>query len=154
MKSQAMTEAEFWELIGKVDRRLLEELDEDGALRPLYETLRGQPEARLAGFGEWLARVLHAIDGKVWAENAGISGTSDDGFLYARCYVVAQGRDFYEAIRSDPRRFPKSVDFWCEGLLYQHRHAWAAGTGREVSEWPFETSVSFESGSHRELWQE
>ena len=147
-----MTEAEFWELIGTVDRSLLEGGDEDGALRPLYEALRGQPEDRLAGFGECLAHALYAIDGKVWAENAGISGTSDDGFLYARCYVVAQGRAFYEAIRCHPERFPKSLDCWCEGLLYEHRRAWAAGAGRDASEWPFETSVSFETGSHQELW--
>ena len=98
------------------------------------------------------SRALYAIDGKVWAEKAGISGTSDDGFLYARCYVVAQGRAFYEAVRCHLERFPKSLDCWCEGLLYEHRRAWAAGAERDASEWPFETSVSFETGSHQELW--
>lgn len=147
-----MTEAEFWEIIGAIDRNLLQDGKEDEALRPLHNALCSQSEARLADFGEWLACALYAIDGKVWADNAGVSGTSDDGFLYARCYIVARGRDFYEAVRSDPQRFPKSLDCWCEGLLYQHRLAWAARGGREASEWPFEASVSFETGSHYDLW--
>jgi hypothetical protein len=111
-----------------------------------------KPEEELFAFEEQLALHLYAIDGEVYAENAGDSGGSDDGFLYARCYVVAKGREFFEAVKADPALMPKSIEQWCETLLYPHREAWAQITQRDSSEWPFVSSVSYESGSNSDLW--
>ncbi len=47
---------------------------------------------------------------------------------------------------------PKTLEQWCEALLYPHRRAWATLTGADESDWPFEASVSYESGSNEELW--
>ena len=147
-----MTDPEFWQLISAIDVEALDDGMEDEAVEPLREALAGKTESELFDFEELLSQKLHAIDGEVFAEQAGDAGGSDDGFLYARCYVVAKGRAFYEAVLSDPTRMPKSIEQWCESLLYQHHEAWAELTGNDESDWPFQASVSYESGSNRDLW--
>jgi hypothetical protein len=147
-----MTDFEFWDLIARVDLQALDGGDEDGAVLPVRTALSGRTEAQLADFEEALAQKLYAIDGEAYAQNAGESGSSDDAFLYARLYVVAKGRDFYETVRSHTERMPKSIDQWCESLRYVHKYAWEALTGRTASLWPFTPSVSYESGSNPALW--
>jgi len=149
-----MTDHEFWQLVGLIDVGALEGGDEDEAIEPLRAALTAKSDAELFAFEETLSRKLYAIDGKRYADQAGDSGDSDDGFLYARCYVVARGQAFYDAVRSDPSRMPKSIEQWCEALLYPHRQAWAARTGGDPSDWPFEATVSYESASNRALWDD
>ena len=147
-----MHESEFWRLIELIDSEALDGGNENAAIHPLHQALLEKSEEELFAFEEALALRLHAIDGEIFAENAGDSGDSDDGFLYARCYVIAKGREFFEAVEGDPTRMPKSIDLWCESLLYPHREAWAHLTGRDASEWPFWSSVSYETGSNSNLW--
>jgi hypothetical protein len=147
-----MTRKDFWRLIDSIDRQALDAGDEDGAIRPLEERLRFLSEPDLETFEEHLSQSLHALDGQVFADASGESGASDDGFLYARCYVVARGKAHYESTLNDPTLMPKTVDHWCEALLYPHRRVWAYLTGKDQSEWAFEASVSYESGSNEKLW--
>ncbi len=148
-----MHETEFWRLIELIDVEALDGGDEDGAIQPLHQALLEKSEEELFAFEEALASRLYAIDGEVFADNAGDSGGSDDGFLYARCYVVAKGRSFFEAVKADPTLMPKSIEQWCESLLYPHREAWGHITERDASEWPYSSSISYESGSNSELWR-
>lgn len=147
-----MSEREFWELIALIDVSALEEGREDEAIEPLQAALSIKSAPQLFAFEEVLSQKLYAIDGEEFADNAGDSGSSDDGFLYARCFVVAKGREFYETVKSDPASMPKSIEQWCEPLLYVHRAAWADQTGNDQSEWPFDATVSYESGSNADLW--
>lgn len=147
-----MTDSQFWNLISRVDLQALERGEEEAAVLPVQMALSGKTEAELAEFEEALAQKLYAIDGEAYAQNAGESGSSDDAFLYARLYVVAKGRDFYEAVRVHPERMPRSIEQWCESLLYVHRYTWETLTGRSASLWPFTPSVSYESGSNPALW--
>ncbi len=147
-----MTETEFWNLIAKIDVTALDRGNEDLAVQPLQQALSALPEQKLADFGEILSQKLYALDGKAYAQNAGESGDSDDGFLYARCYVVAKGQQYYEAVLNDPKKMVKSIEQWCETLLSVHWNAWADLTGNDASEWPFDASVSYESGSNEALW--
>lgn len=147
-----MTDSEFWKLIALIDVAALDEGREEEAVEPLQTALNMKSESELFGFEEVLSQKLHALDGASFAANAGESCGSDDGFLYARCFVVAKGHEFYEAVKSDSRHMPKSIEQWCESLLYPHRTAWAGQTGKDQSEWPFEATVSYESGSNAELW--
>jgi hypothetical protein len=126
-----MTDLEFWKLIAQINVSVLEEGREDEAIEPLQAALNMKSESELFRFEEALSQKLYAIDGERFAQNAGDSGGSDDGFLYARCFVVAKGREFYEAVKSDPTRMPKSIEQWCEPLLYPHRAAWADQTGND-----------------------
>ena len=147
-----MTREEFWHHIDSIDKEALREGDEDSAIAPLEEQLTSLSVAELEAFEEHLAQCLYALDGQVFADEAGESGDSDDAFLYARCFVVAQGKERYEATLASPQLMPKTLDGWCEGLLYPQRNAWARLTGKDESEWEFDSSVSYESGSNEELW--
>lgn len=147
-----MTINDFWGLIAKIDVSALDSADEEGAVLPLQTALTGKDEGEIEAFAEHLSECLFTLDGEVFANHAGESGSSDDGFLYARCYVVAKGRSYFEAVLADPKKMPNSTDRWCEALLYSHRRAWAETTGSDESEWDFEPSVSFESGSNSKSW--
>lgn len=148
-----MTRDEFWQLIGSVDQQALAEGDEDGAIDPLEKRLESFDVRGLEAFEEHLSQVLYALDGEVYADQAGEAGDSDDGFLYVRCFVVARGREHYEATLKDPALIPETLDEWCEALLYPHRRAWAKITGSDESEWTYDASVSYESGSNEALWR-
>jgi len=154
LESISMNETEFWKLISFIDIVALDEGDEDAAVKPLKQALIGKSESELFEFEEQLSRQLYTIDGEVFAKNAGESGGSDDGFLYARCYVVAKGLEFYETVKADPTKMPKSIQQWCEALLYPQREVWAELMKSDPSEWPFSASVSYETASNPDLWSE
>lgn len=147
-----MDRAEFWKVIALVDGDALASFDEGAAIQPLIAELAKREENEIAGFAEQLAQVLYALDGEIYADNAGESGTSGDGFLYARCFVVATGEQSYQRVLEDPAAMPKSLDEWCEPLLSVARDAWAEKTGRDAQDWPFEESVSYETGSNAARW--
>lgn len=149
-----LNKTDFWNLIDLIDIKALNNEDEDQAIAPLKTALTKLTEESLGQFEEHLAQALFSIDGRAYFEAAGDAAGSDDSFLYARCYVVARGEDFFEKVKSNPGKMPNDISQWCEALLYPHRTAWAEITGRDESDWPFRTSVSYESGSNTELWQE
>jgi hypothetical protein len=147
-----MSGTDFWKVIGLIDREALEEGDEEAAIAPLGSALAGMTTAEIESFDEHLAQALFAIDGESYADNAGDSGGSGDGFLYARCYVVAQGQEHYNEVARNAAAMPKSLDQWCESLLYVATNAWAEKTGNDPGDWEFQPSVSYETGSNRALW--
>jgi hypothetical protein len=147
-----MDQTKFWALIGKIDRSALRSGDEDGAVEPLIEALAKHSEEDILEFENILAQSLYDIDGRVYADAAGESGGSVDGFLYARCYVVANGKKYYEAVRADPTKMPKTLDEWCEPLLSVAQTAWAAATGKDEESWVSDTPVSYETGSNEPGW--
>jgi hypothetical protein len=149
-----MPDDQFWELIARIDSRALGQGDEERTVAPLVRALEKKSESELFSFSETLARTLYALDGEIYFKNCGDAASSDDSFLYARCFVVAKGKTHYLNVLKHPEDMTKSISDWCEPLLYVHRNAWAHITGRDVSEWSFETSVSFESGSNSALWPE
>jgi hypothetical protein len=149
-----LSTTDFWNLIDLIDIKALDNEDEEQAIAPLKAALTNRTVNDLQQFEEHLAQVLFSIDGEAYFDAAGEAAGSDDSFLYVRCYVVAKGKDFFEMVRANPTKIPNDISQWCESLLYPHRIAWAEITGQDESEWPFETSVSFESGSNPELWPE
>lgn len=152
-----MTDDEFWTLIEtRVDRDALNGLGgddyPDSSVRPLIEELAKLSITEIQQFEETLAKALHGIDGGLFAANAGESGQSGDGFLYCRCWVVAKGRAYYEAVLEAPEKMPKTLGEWCEPLLYVAGEAWAEKTGRDAGEWDYHAEVSYETGSNEGLW--
>jgi hypothetical protein len=141
-------ERAFWKLINRVDRGALAE-DEDEAVAPLIEALARLAPADIAAFEEHLALHLYALDGRRYADEAGESSSSDDAFLYARCFVVAQGEAHFRRVLDAPALMPKSSDQWCEALLSVASNAYERVTGEELA---VETSVSYETGSNRAQW--
>ena len=145
----SLDERGFWALIELIDRTALADGDEDGAVAPIVEALEAGPVDDIFAFEERLARFLYALDGERYADNAGESGATDDGFLYARCYVVGQGREHYEAVLADPSEMPKTLDEWLEAILGVASEAYERKTGLE---WDYTASVSYDTGCNGELW--
>lgn len=142
----------FWELISLIDQDALEKYDEEEAVEPLVSELSAKSEQEIDQFHEHLSQMLYAIDGQNWIEESGESSGSGDGFLYARCYVVAKGREYYSITLSNPTSMPKSSNEWAESLLYVAGRAWAEVTGNNAEDYPRESTVSFESFSNKAQW--
>ncbi len=64
-----------------------------------------------------LERKLYDIDR---ADIQAVTGGSDDGFLYARGFIVAVGRDLYDAVASDPQMAVPDAE--CEEMYYFYAH--------------------------------
>ncbi|MEV4654992.1 DUF4240 domain-containing protein [Micromonospora sp. NPDC049301] len=62
-------------------------------------------------------RKLHDIDREDIHE---VTDGSDDGFLYCRGFIVALGRDYYEAVRADPALALPDAE--CESICYFFAH--------------------------------
>jgi hypothetical protein len=114
-------------------------------------------EPDIRQFSEILAAKLYALDGKKSAmELDPEDAYSDDPeayfsvdvFLYARCCVVANGREFYEQVLHDPASMPKGYTF--ESLLYLPQTAWKLKTGKE--DFFHYTQVWYETFSNPEGW--
>jgi hypothetical protein len=72
---------------------------------------------------------------------------SADWFLYERCVVVANGRDYFEFVRADPKQMPKDMEF--EAILTVAASAYERKTGREFQH---EAPLSYETFSNRQGW--
>lgn len=147
-----MDRSTFWKLIELVDHDALRESDDAAAVAPLIAKLSSCSESQIRDFEEHLTQVLYALDGRSFADHAGESGGSDDAFLYARCFVVAQGENHCQLVLADPTAMPQSIDEWCEALLSVAQEAWTASTGRAAEEWDCACSVSYETGSNAAQW--
>ncbi|TDV41353.1 DUF4240 domain-containing protein [Actinophytocola oryzae] len=79
-------------------------------LRSLCEDLSS---AEVSDMDRVLERKLHDIDR---ADIREVTDGSDDGFLYCRSFAVAMGRDFYEAVVTDPS--VAVLDAECESMAY------------------------------------
>ncbi|MGQ5264424.1 DUF4240 domain-containing protein [Micromonospora sp. ZYX-F-536] len=137
-------EARLWELVESawaglgaealaLRRALLERdpdagEDDDGEIRaidawldPFLERL-GQLSAELSAqeltdLDRVVERKLHDIDREDIHE---VTDGSDDGFLYCRGFIVALGREYYEAVRANPALALLDAD--CEQFCYFFAH--------------------------------
>jgi len=144
---------EFWQQIALIDKRALNSGDEDQALKPMIDSLATLDKTKLKSFDEQLAQVLYSLDTKPHMKHAGWINGSSDSFLYARCWVVAQGQEHYMKVLKDTHAMPKSEKEWCEALLNASSAAWQKqkGAGAEWNGW--DTSVSYETGSNTTGWK-
>jgi len=151
-----MTEDDFWKLINNIDCSELDSLEEDDypedQLELLISSLSELNTKEIENFEDKLSYFLYNLDGEKYADNAGESGESDDGFLYARCWVVAKGRNHYEKVLANPQKMPKEICQWCEPLLYAASRAWALSTGNDEEDWDYTPKYNYETGSNSSLW--
>lgn len=96
-----MTEEKFWELIreAKSISRSAKEIPNH-----LERSLLNGSVEEIADFAAWLHMFLaRAHDRRLWVAAAIVAGgLSDDGFEYFKCWLVAQGKEAYEAAIADP----------------------------------------------------
>jgi hypothetical protein len=104
---------------GKLSEEKAEELVE--AMEEVIPALRGQLDGLsgpdLLAFDRILERKLYDID------RAGVqeyTDGSDDGFLYARGFIVAIGKGYYDAVNARPSI--AMMDLECEDMCYLPWH--------------------------------
>lgn len=116
------------------------------SLDDFAESLRKQldrlPADELLAFDRILERKLYEIDR---ADIHEYTGGSDDGFLYARGFVMAAGKAYYEAVDADPTI--AMMDMECEKMCYLPWHMYREKFGKVPS-----SDISRESCSNRAGW--
>lgn len=146
-----MSEDVFWRILGLLNWKKLG--DDDAVIEPAVAALAQMTEADMRRFADILAEKLYALDTEAHAREIGSEAYrpgayfSVDWFLYVRCVVVANGRDFYESVRADPARMPKDMEF--EALLLVGPTAYERRTGAEFDHL---TPLSYETYSNRAGW--
>jgi hypothetical protein len=140
-KGSSLSEDQFWEMVGTVDTK---RGDTKEAVAPLILVLSRRSPEDIIEFEEIIAEKLYGLDGRKYAEKA---DSSDDGFLYGRCYVVARGRKFYERVLRAPDEFPEECEL--EFLLSAAREAYLLRTGDDLEQ---ATHYSYETGSNQSGW--
>lgn len=148
-----MDEKDFWRIIGLLDWKRTG--DDDAVLKPAVMELAKQALEDIEAFEEILSQKLYALDTLAHAKQIGTDAYVDDKhhfsvdiFLYARCCVVANGRDYFESVLSDPAGFPEDMEF--EALLELASAAYELKSGKAPDF--FDTSVSYETFSNQAGW--
>ena len=98
----------------------------------------------LLAFDRILERKLFDIDRAEVHEH---TDGSDDGFLYARGFIVALGKEFYDAVNTAPSR--ARFDLECEEMCYLSWHLYREKFGEMPS-----SDISRETGSNTAGWKE
>jgi len=142
----------FWGIVESFDWD--QSGDDDAVIEPAVTALAAMPATEIRSFQSILATRLYELDTKAHAENIGEDAYrgedeafSVDQFLYARCVVVANGRDYFGQVLADPVAMPKDMEF--ESLLYVADQAHERSTGEALDSDP---AVSCETFSNRTGW--
>lgn len=148
-----MKEAAFWALISLFNWGASG--DDEAVIKPVVDSLSKLNTEEIYAFEDILTEKLHALDEKKYAKEIGKYAYvndeqyfSVDGFLYSRCVVVANGKEFYEQILKSPVDFPKDMDF--EALLAIAPKAYEKKTGKE---WEYVSKLSYETYSNKSGWK-
>jgi len=117
LRKNLFSEDDFWKVIDKIDwtKKGLE-----SKTSPAVKMLAKMPMSNIYLFADKLSAKLYHLDTRihatVYASNEPDNFISADDFLYARCAVVAEGREYYEKVLGDPSQMPDDIVF--EPLLY------------------------------------
>lgn len=101
-----LSEAYFWEIISLLDWSKAG--DDEAVVEPAKARLASGSVRHIFEFADLLSEKLYALDARKYALHIGEDSWSPDlyfsvdNFLYARCCVVANGRDMYEKVLYDP----------------------------------------------------
>jgi hypothetical protein len=162
-KGFLLNERRFWSLIeaawqsvgGKVKDRqklvegklpdekaeaLVEALEE--VVPALRERLDQLPAEELLAFDRILERKLYDIDRQDVQEH---TDGSDDGFLYARGFIVAAGEGYYDAVNGKPAI--ALMDLECEEMCYLPWHLYREKFGEVPA-----SGICRESCSNKAQW--
>lgn len=153
-KKKKMDENEFWNIIEIFDWE--NEGDDEKVTSEAMNYLSKKSNEEIFEFYEILSKHLYDLDGIEYARNIGEESYSDDSsrfsadwFLYTRCVVVANGRDFYYEVLGDPTRMPKDLEF--ESLLYIACDAFEKKNGDVFD---YVAKYDFETFSNKDKWKE
>lgn len=122
------------------------ELEEhlDRVLAALGEACAGLSAEELTALDRVVERKLHEIDR---ADVHEVTEGSDDGFLYARGFIVGMGQEFYEAVSRDPRVAIGDAEGEAMCYFFAGVHADLFGDHPETG-----SGISRESAANRAGW--
>lgn len=150
-----MSEKVFWALIARLDWDLTG--DDDAVVAPVVTALAAMAVKDIYKFDDLLAEKLYTLDtreicrGTYRGEHDPDDGDdyiSADDFLYARCVIVANGKQSFDAALKRPMEVPQGLEF--ESLLYVAATAYQDKTGNEYNH---STPRSWESFSNAKGWK-
>lgn len=162
----AMDEDRFWQMIEQAwasapalakkrpgvareatedDAEAVSEALSEKVVPALAKALGKLSREELIGFDRILERKLHDLDR---ADVQAVTDGSDDGFLYARGYIVGAGRAYYEAVRADPKR--AFCDMEEERITYLPDEVFEERFGERIP--PSPEGISRESCSNAAGW--
>ncbi len=144
-----LSEAQFWQVIDCLDWTKKKHKD---IMAPAVAFLAKMPIANIYLFKDKLSEKLYSLDTRAHA-NAYLEKQSDgylsaDDFLYVRCAVLAEGKEYYEKVLNNPSEMPAEIDF--EPLLSLADDAYAMKTGKEFNYYPI---FNYETHSNLEGWK-
>lgn len=152
-KSAVMNENEFWNIISMFDWKY--EGDDDKVLGKAINYLSQKSNEDIYKFEDILSKLLYDLDGIEYAKNIGEDSYKDenthfsvDWFLYTRCVVVANGKDYYNKVIKDPVQMPKDMEF--EALLYIADEAYQK---KNHAEFDYISKYNYETFSNKEKWR-
>lgn len=147
-----LSEDDFWALIDLLDWK--QSGNDEAVIDPVVAALSRAPLRHIYDFKDMLSQKLYWLDTAAHAKQIGEGAFrenadlfSPDGFLFARCCAVANGREQYEAILKNPELMPKDMEFAPLLRIANEAHRRACGTVlRYVS------AYSVETFSNRQGW--
>ncbi len=154
MAFTSMTVDVFWRVVEAFDWS--QAGDDDAVVEPALKALAAMPVDEIHAFDDILATLLHALDTREHARygyldeadpDNGDDYISADDFLYLRCVVVANGREFYDSVLADPKLMPQNLQF--ESMLSLASEAFERKTG---DDYDHSTPVDYESFANRAGW--
>ena len=145
------TETDFWNALEMLD--WAQEEDDEKVVEPLIAFLADRPISHIYRFSDILAEKLWHLDtyphAKVFLDDPEEEGyLSVDDFLYTRCAVVANGKEYYEKILKNPQLMPPDLTF--EPLLYITLKAYKRKTGKNFTA---VSAYNYETYSNKKGWQ-
>jgi hypothetical protein len=143
-----MDEEKFWAIIALFDWSY--EGYDQSVMQPAIAALSKLDLDSLREFDEILAAKLYALDAQQYADPTGFGSEhfSVDAFLYNRCAVVANGREFYDHVLNNPAYMPKESEF--ETILYL---AYLAALEKGITDYEHFAALSYETFSNEAGWK-
>ena len=143
-----LSEAQFWGIIEELD---WSKQESNSIMAKAVKTLSLMPVANIYLFKDKLSEKLYNLDTKAHA-NTYKSKQEDgylsvDDFLYVRCAVVAEGKDYYENVLTQPSEMPIEIAF--EPLLSLANTAYQMKTGKKMNYFPI---FNYETHSNYAAW--
>jgi Protein of unknown function (DUF4240) len=150
-----LSEQGFWDLIAMLDWRKTG--NDDAVIEPVVAALSQGPLRHIYDFKDILSQKLYLLDTAAHARYIGEESYdenkyifSEDGFLFARCCAVANGKKVYEEIQKHPKQMPKDTEFAPLLRIANEAHRRMKGTAlRYVSAYSVETFSNQKGWEHK-----
>lgn len=148
-----MKDETFWSIIFLLD---CHENDEEKIIEPAVNALEKMRVKDIKEFEEALSYKLYLLDTKEHAKNTGEYSYNEiiqehfsaDLFLYIRCSVIAEGKEYFDDCLNNPQNMPKDNSF--EPLLSIASEAYTRRTGKEFE---YITGCDYETFSSAAGWK-